>query len=56
MSAPSDPPNDGVLSLYSRTLISLQSALSDPVVCLKPEILCATAILGIYGVNRLHIG
>ena len=56
MSAPSDPPNDRVLSLYSRTLISLQSALSDPVVCLKPEILCATAILGIYEVNRLHIG
>ena len=53
--APLDPPNDSVLSLYSRALISLQSALNDPVLCLRPEILCATAILGIYEVNRLHI-
>ena len=56
MSSPSDQPNDGVLSLYSRTLISLQSALSDPVLCLKPEVLCATAILSIYEVNWLYIG
>ena len=50
--APGNPPSDGVLSLYSKSLTSLQSALNDPDLCLKPEILCATAILGIYEVNR----
>ena len=54
-SAPYDPPNDGVLSLYSKSLTSLQSALNDPVLCLNPETQCATAILGIYEVNRLSI-
>ena len=53
--APGDSPSDGVLSLYSKSLASLQSALNDPDLCLKPEILCATAILGIYEVSRLPI-
>lgn len=48
MSSPSDPSNDGVLSLYSKSLISLQGALNDPILCLRPEVLCATAILGIF--------
>ena len=51
MSSPSDPPRDGVLSLYSKSLNSLQSALDDPILCLKPETLCATAILAIYEVK-----
>lgn len=50
MSFPSDPPNDHVLSLYSKSLISLQGALNDPVLCRQPEVLCATAILAIYEV------
>ena len=50
MSFPSDPPNDYVLSLYSKSLISLQSSLNDPVLCRQPEVLCATAILAIYEV------
>ena len=50
MSFPSDPPNDHVLSLYSKSLISLQSSLNDPVLCRQPEVLCATAILAIYEV------
>ena len=50
MSFPSDPPNNHVLSLYSKSLISLQSALNDPVLCRQPEVLCATAILAIYEV------
>ena len=53
--APGDSPSGSVLSLYAKSLTSLQSALSDPDLCLKPEILCATAILGIYEVNRLPI-
>ena len=52
MSNPSDPPHDGVLSLYSKSLNSLRSALKDPTLCLKPETLCATSILAIYEVNR----
>lgn len=55
MSSPSDPPNDGVLSLYSKSLISLQGALNDPILCLRPEVLCATAILGIFEVSQLPI-
>ena len=51
--SPSDPPCYGVLSLYSKCLTSLQSALNDPILCLKPEVLCAIALLGIYEVNRL---
>lgn len=50
MSSPSDPPDDGVLSLYSKSLTSLQSALNDPILCLQPETLCATAILAIHEV------
>ena len=48
--APGDSPNDGVLSLYSKSLSSLQRALNDSDHCLKPEIMCATAILGVYEV------
>ena len=50
MSFPSAPPNDYVLSLYSKSLVSLQSSLNDPVLCRQPEVLCATAILAIYEV------
>lgn len=53
MSSPSEPPNDSVLSLYLKSLISLQGALNDPILCLRPEALCATAILGIYEVRQL---
>ena len=53
MSSPSDPPDDGVLSLYAKSLASLQRALNDPILCLQPEILCATAILAIYEVNQV---
>ena len=52
MDNPSDPPDKGVLSLYSKSLTSLQSALGDPVACLQPEVLCATVILAIYEVSR----
>lgn len=52
MSSPSEPPDGGVLSLYSKSLTSLQSALNDPILCLQPEILCATAILAIYEVSQ----
>ena len=52
MSSPSEPPDDGVLSLYLKSLTSLQSALNDPILCLQPEILCATAILAIYEVHQ----
>ena len=52
MNSPSEPPCKSVLSLYTKSLTSLQSALNDPVHYLKPEVLCATAILAIYEVRR----
>lgn len=52
MKLPSKTPNVGVLSLYAKSLHSLQSALNDSVLCLQPETLCATAILAIYEVKR----
>ena len=52
MDTPSDPPDKSVLSLYAKSLTSLQSALGDPVACLQPEVLCATVILAIYEVSR----
>ncbi len=55
MSSPSEPPCKWVLSLYTKSLTSLQSALNDPVLYLKPEVLCATAILAIYEVRRAFI-
>ena len=55
MGSPLDPPHGGVLPLYSKSLNSLQSALNDPVLSLKPETLCATAILAIYEVKRISM-
>ena len=49
---PLNLPDNGVLSLYSKSLTSLQSALGDPVTCLQPEVLCAAVILAIYEVSR----
>ena len=44
-----------VLSLYTKALNSLQSALNDPVLYAKAETLCATELLSIYEVIRyLH--
>ena len=51
MRYPSDPPNKFVLSLYSKSLSSLQRALNDPALYMKPEVLCATSILAIYEVE-----
>ena len=52
MMFPSDPPDEGVLSLYLKSLTSLQSTLNDPTLYLQPEVLCATIILAIYEVTR----
>jgi len=49
--SPTNPPNVIVVSLYSRALASLQSALSDPDRFLQPDVLCATEILAIYEVG-----
>ncbi len=51
MSSPSESPCNSVLFLYTKSLTSLQSALNDPNLYLKPEVLCATAILAIYEVR-----
>ena len=43
-------PSGVVISLYLKALNSLQAAVNDPVLCTKPETLCATAVLSIYEV------
>ena len=47
---PTEPLSRNILSLYSKALLSLQAALNDPVLCLSPDVLCATQILSIYEV------
>ena len=49
--SPAEPLNRNVLTLYSKALLSLQAALNDPVLCLNPDVLCATQILSIYEVD-----
>lgn len=44
-------PHPETLALYSRALSSLQKAVNDPVLCLEPEVLCATEILSIHEVR-----
>ena len=39
------------LKLYAKALRSLQSAIEDPLLCMEPEILCATEVLAIYEVR-----
>ena len=54
LSFPRDLPNTRVMMLYSKALVSLQTALEDPQYCLQPEVLCATEILSIYEVSELY--
>ena len=37
--------------LYSKALISLQTVLNDPILCMEPEVLCAIEILSIHEVT-----
>lgn len=55
MKFPSEIPSNGVLSLYAKSLNSLQSALNDTFLCLQPETLCATTMLAIYEVHQVPI-
>ena len=48
---PAKPLSRNILTLYSKALLSLQAALNDPVLCLNPDVLCATQILSIYEVK-----
>ena len=50
LSSPFCPPNPSIISLYSRALASLQTALNDPKRFLQPDVLCATELLAVYEV------
>ena len=53
LSSPSSSPNGLVLSLYSKALSSLQTALEGSDSCREPEVLCATQILAIFEVGSV---
>ena len=54
LSSPSSSPNGLVLSLYSKALSSLQTALEGSDSCREPEVLCATQILAIFEVGSVQ--
>ncbi|KAL9611270.1 MAG: hypothetical protein Q9167_004067 [Letrouitia subvulpina] len=49
-------PSLAATSLYTRALKSLQVAINDPNQCMKPEVLAASKVLGVYEVRLLHSG
>lgn len=56
LSSPSEPVSCGILKLYSSALKALQAELQCPKACLRPDVLCATAVLGVYEVRALYCG
>lgn len=51
LASPSEPVSSGILKLYSSALAALQAELQCPNACLRPDVLCATELLGIYEVS-----
>lgn len=45
-------PDKTTISLHNRALRSLQTALQDPVECLRPEVLCAIQMMALHEVNK----
>ncbi|KAL6867155.1 hypothetical protein J3F83DRAFT_761606 [Trichoderma novae-zelandiae] len=53
LASPSEPVSCGVLKLYSSALKALQADLQCPGACLRPDVLCATALLGVYELLKM---
>jgi hypothetical protein len=53
LASPSEPVSYGILKLYSSALKALQAELQSSQACLRPDVLCATALLGVYEVRTL---
>ncbi|PTB75515.1 hypothetical protein M440DRAFT_1470540 [Trichoderma longibrachiatum ATCC 18648] len=53
LSCPSEPVSCGILKLYSSALKALQAELQCPEACLRPDVLCATALLGVYELFKM---
>jgi hypothetical protein len=55
LASPSEPVSASILKLYSDALTALQAELQNPDACLRPDVLCATELLGIYEVNLIYM-
>ncbi len=55
LSSPSEPVSSSILKLYSSALAALQAELQCPNACLRPDVLCATQLLGIYEVSFHYV-
>ncbi|KAH0490827.1 hypothetical protein TgHK011_002279 [Trichoderma gracile] len=53
LATPSEPVSCGILKLYSSALKALQAELQCPKACLRPDVLCATALLGVYELLKM---
>ncbi|PTB66125.1 hypothetical protein BBK36DRAFT_1200107 [Trichoderma citrinoviride] len=53
LTSPSEPVSCGILKLYSSALKALQAELQNPKACLQPDVLCATALLGVYELLKM---
>ncbi|PNP59735.1 hypothetical protein THARTR1_00614 [Trichoderma harzianum] len=53
LSSPSEPVSNSILKLYSSALAALQAELQCPNACLRPDVLCATQLLGIYELLKM---
>ncbi|KAL7904735.1 hypothetical protein GGI35DRAFT_193564 [Trichoderma velutinum] len=53
LSSPSEPVSGSILKLYASALEALQAELQCPNACLRPDVLCATQLLGIYELLKM---
>ncbi|KKP00076.1 hypothetical protein THAR02_07809 [Trichoderma harzianum] len=53
LASPSEPVSNSILKLYSSALAALQAELQCPNACLRPDVLCATQLLGIYELLKM---
>ncbi|KAL7791585.1 hypothetical protein V8C37DRAFT_382165 [Trichoderma ceciliae] len=51
--SPSEPVSGYILKLYSSALMALQAELQCPDTCVRPDVLCATELLGIYELLKM---
>ncbi|UKZ76950.1 hypothetical protein TrVFT333_004666 [Trichoderma virens FT-333] len=53
LSSPSEPVSNSILKLYASALAALQAELQCPNACLRPDVLCATQLLGLYELLKM---
>ncbi|KAM0253917.1 hypothetical protein ACHAQJ_007092 [Trichoderma viride] len=53
LASPSEPISASILKLYLNALTALQAELQSPDACVRPDVLCATELLGIYELLKM---